>query len=147
MATDDRIPMKALELFASNVKVVSKDIERLATTLNEINKQITTPPRHQELEEDHKDLDEKVTLVLKSLVGIEDAVKNGIKTIKIVAGVFGVSILIAISVTTYFNTKQKEMPKQNVMVKELVMEKRLDKLEAMWLKFLTEHIKKEGEKH
>ena len=147
MATDDRIPMKALELFASNVKVVSKDIERLATTLNEINKQVTTPPRHQELEAAHKVLDEKVTLVLSSLGGIEDVVKNGIRTIKIVAGVFGIAILIAASVITYFNTKQINIPKQTSIKEEVVMEKRLDKLEAMWLKFLTEHIKKEGEKH
>ncbi|KKL82408.1 hypothetical protein LCGC14_1985080, partial [marine sediment metagenome] len=43
--------------------------------------------------------------------------------IKIVAGVFSVAILIAISVITYFNTKQKEMPIQTNIKEELVIEK------------------------
>ena len=147
MAENKDAVVEVVKLFVAGIDTSTISLNRIDESLTALNKSMSLPPRHQELEEDHKDLDEKVTLVLKSLVGIEDAVKNGIRTIKIVAGVFGVSILIAISVTTYFNTKQKEMPKQNVMVKELVMEKRLDKLEAMWLKFLTEHIKKEGEKH
>ncbi len=147
---DDSV-LKVVELFVDNIneanKNVTKDLDKINDSMNDLNTKMSTPPRHQELEADHKDLDEKVTLIISSLVSIEDAVKNGIRTIKIVAGVFGISILIAASVITYFNTKQINIPKQTIIKKELVMEKRLDKLEAMWLKFLTEHIKKEGEKH
>ncbi len=147
MAENKDAVVEVVKLFVDGIDTSTINLNRIDESLTELNKSMSLPPRHQELEKDHKNLDTKVTLITESLVGIEDAVKNGIRTIKIVAGVFGIAILIAASVITYFNTKQINIPKQTSIKEEVVMEKRLDKLEAMWLKFLTEHIKKEGEKH
>ena len=105
---DDSV-LKVVELFVDNIneanKNVTKDLDKINDSIDDLDTKMSTPPRHQELEADHEDLDEQVTSIISSLGGIEDTVKNGIRTIKIVAGVFSVAILIAISVITYFNTK------------------------------------------
>jgi len=124
--------LKVVELFVDNInestKTVTKDLDKIDNSIDDLNKSMSTPPRHQELEAAHKVLDEKVTLVLGSLSGIEDAIKNGIRTIKIVAGVFSISILIAASVITYFNTVK---PTENKIQIEQIMKSQTEILQKL----------------
>jgi peptidoglycan hydrolase CwlO-like protein len=82
---DDSV-LKVVELFVDNIneanKNVTKDLDKINDSIDDLDTKMSTPPRHQELEADHKDLDEKVALVITSLNSIEDTIKNGIRTIK-----------------------------------------------------------------
>ncbi len=132
MADNNDGMLKVVELFVDNInestKTVTKDLDKIDDSISNLDEKMSTPPRHQELEEDHKDLDIKVTSVLESLVSIEDAIKNGIRTIKIVAGVFSIAILIAASVITYFNTAK---PAENKIQIEQIMKNQTEILQKL----------------
>lgn len=93
--------LKVLELFVDSVQTVSKDVDRLYGVVDDLNKKMSTPPRHQELEDDHKQFDGKMDTIISSLTGMHTTIKNGMRIIKVVTGLFGIAILIAVSVITY----------------------------------------------
>ena len=128
---DDSV-LKVVELFVDNIneanKNVTKDLDKINNSIDDLDTKMNTPPRHQELEADHEDLDKKVTSIISSLGGIEDTVKNGIRTIKIVAGMFGISVLIAASVITYFNTVK---PTENKIQIEQIMKNQTEILHKL----------------
>lgn len=132
MADNSDSMLKVVELFVDNInestKTVTKDLDKINDSIDDLSEKMSTPPRHQELEKDHKDLDKKITLILESLSSIEDAVKNGIRTIKIAAGVFSIAIFIAVSVITYFNTAK---PAENKIQIEQIMENQTEILQKL----------------
>jgi len=110
MAENGDNVLKVVELFVDNIneanKNVSKDLDRIDESLDELNKRTSTPPRHQELEADHNKnkLEKKLDAVVSGLVTMHDTIKSGMRTIKVVTGLFGIAILIAVSIVTYGNS-------------------------------------------
>ncbi len=139
--------LKVVNLFVDNInestKVTAKVLEQIDDRVEDLNTKMSTPPRHEELDKSHEDMNKLLTLTNSKLDDIEDVVKSGIRTIKIVAGVFSIAILIAVSVVTYYNSKQTDTPRDSVIV-ELAMEKRLDILENILIDKYEKRNKNNG---
>jgi len=126
--------LKVVELFVANInestKTVIRDLDKISTSLDDLNKQSNTPPRNKELEDDHKTLNEGIASILLSINDIKESVNSMIKTIKIAVSLFGLAVLIGSLIMTFGGIKSS-VPTKN---QQVIIEQRLENIE----KFIKE---------
>ncbi len=97
VAADDSI-LKVVELFVANIneanKNVTKDLDRIDGSLVELNKRTSTPPRHQELEKDHMNLNEKLDLIITGTADIKSSVKLMINTVRVSIAIIALAAIV-----------------------------------------------------
>ena len=98
MAENGDNVLKVVELFVDNIneanKNVSKDLERIDGSLDDLNKQANTPPRHQELEKDHMNLNEKLDLIITGTADIKSSVKLMINTVRVSIAIIALAAIV-----------------------------------------------------
>jgi len=133
MSENGNSVLKVVELFVDSInestKTVIRDLDKIDTSLDDLNKQANTPPRHKELEDGHKGLDEKLDALTEAVDFMKGSVKSMIKTVVIAASLFGAAILIGTLVMAYFNMNPSVPSKD-----QQAIEQRLDSIE----KFIKE---------
>ncbi len=94
---DDSV-LKVVELFVDNIneanKNVTRDLDRIDGSLDDLNKYVSTPPRHRELEKDHTNLDEKLDLITIALVDMKSSVRLMINTVRVSIAILALAFLI-----------------------------------------------------
>lgn len=118
---------------------IDETTDKIADALTKVADRLNTPPRHEELEKEIKELN----VILKNYEKAEeeqtDLLKSVIKTIKIAAGLFGLALLIAaILITVVEKTKYSTLNTKIEQVSPIENKQKIEKLE----KDLSEHLDK-----
>jgi lipid II:glycine glycyltransferase (peptidoglycan interpeptide bridge formation enzyme) len=94
---------------------IDESAEKVAAALTKVAERLNTPPRHEELEKEIKELDKKLDSYEKVEQEQTELLKSVIKTIKIASSLFGLAILIAaILMTVVEKTKYSNIHDQKI---------------------------------
>jgi hypothetical protein len=100
--------LKVVELFIDNInestKTLSQGLERLDGRVENIKVKINTPPRNEELEEDHVEISSKIDTLVTTMEGLKSSIKIMTNTVKVALAVLTIAALLT-SAVVYFGNK------------------------------------------
>jgi hypothetical protein len=100
--------IKVVELFIDNInastKTLSQGLEKLDGRVENIKVKINTPPRNEELEEDHIEIASKIDNLVTTMGDLKSSIKIMTNTVKVALAVLTIAALLT-SAVVYFGNK------------------------------------------
>lgn len=110
--------LKVVQLFIDNInestKSTVKELDKLGANMDDVKTKINTPPRHEELSAQIREVDNKAEKITANLTGINGSIKTMITTVKTAVTVLSLAVLLAAGIIQYGKYVDRQSIQQEV---------------------------------